>query len=83
MRDKSTSMISIGGNVMVEKKMYRGKEVDSTPTHKEVDTKDLVYRGVSKETEYFSIAKARCYTQKRRGRNNPLYYRGVTYRYTT
>ena len=83
MRDKSTSMISIGGNVMVEKKMYRGKEVDSTPTHKEVDTNKLVYRGVSKETEYFSIAKARCYTQKRRGRTNPLYYRGVTYRYTT
>jgi len=42
---------------MVEKKMYRGNEVHSTPTHKEVDTKDLVYRGVSKETEYFSIAK--------------------------
>jgi len=42
---------------MVEKKMYRGNEVHSTPTHKEVDTKDLVYRGVSKETEFFSIAK--------------------------
>ena len=62
--------------------MYRGKEVDSTPTHKEVDTNELVYRGVSKETEFFSIAKARCYTQKRRGRNNPLYYRGVVYNIT-
>ena len=55
---------------MIEKKMYRGNEVHSTPTHKEVDTKDLVYRGVSRETKFFSIAKARCYTQKRRGRNN-------------
>ena len=64
---------------MVDKKMYRGNEVDSTPTHKEVDTNELVYRGVSKDTEYFSVAKARC----RKGRNNPLYYRGVTYRYTT
>jgi|TARA_R110000744_G_scaffold40214_1_gene91204 hypothetical protein len=64
---------------MLETKMYRGKEVNSTQTHKEVNTKDLVYRGVSKDTEYFSIAKARC----RKGRNNPLYYRGVTYRYTT
>ena len=68
---------------MIETKIYRGQKRQITPTHKEVDTKDLVYRGVSKETKFFSIAKARCYTQKRRGRNNPLYYRGVTYRYTT
>ena len=59
---------------MVDKKMYRGNEVDSTPTHKEVDTSDLVYRGVSNNTYYYRLAKARARQGKRE-----LYYRGVAY----
>jgi len=59
---------------MVEKKMYRGNEVHSTPTHKEVDTNDLVYRGVSNNTYYYRLAKARARQGKRE-----LYYRGVAY----
>jgi len=56
---------------MKDKYNERGNEVK---THKEVNTKDLVYRGVSTDTQYFSLAKARA----RQGKH-PLYYRGVIY----
>ena len=59
---------------MVESKIYRGNEVTQSPTHKEVDTNDLVYRGVSNNTYYYKLAKARARQGKRE-----LYYRGVAY----
>ena len=59
---------------MVETKIYRGQKRLITPEHKEVNTNDLVYRGVSNNTYYFRLAKARARQGKRE-----LYYRGVAY----
>ena len=59
---------------MVETKIYRGQKRLITPEHKEVDTNDLVYRGVSNNTYYYRLAKARARQGKRE-----LYYRGVAY----
>ena len=59
---------------MIETKIYRGQKRQITPTHKEVDSNDLVYRGVSNNTYYYRLAKARARQGKRE-----LYYRGVAY----
>ena len=59
---------------MVETKIYRGQKRLITPEHKEVNTNDLVYRGVSNNTYYYRLAKARARQGKRE-----LYYRGVAY----
>ena len=61
---------------MIESKIYRGNEVTQSPTHKEVDTNDLVYRGVSANTNYFDLAKVRA---SHVNRKSPLFYRGVAY----
>ena len=61
---------------MVDKKIYRGQEVSETPTHNEIDTNQLVYRGVSNDTSYYDLARVRASNRKRR---SSLYYRGVVY----
>ena len=61
---------------MVETKIYRGQKRQITPTHKEVDNNDLVYRGVSANTNYFDLAKVRA---SHMNRKSPLFYRGVAY----
>ena len=61
---------------MIESKIYRGNEVTQSPTHKEVDSNDLVYRGVSTNTQYWNLAKVRA---SHTNRKSPLYYRGVAY----
>lgn len=61
---------------MVESKIYRGQEVNETVEHNEIDTKQLVYRGVSANTNYFDLAKVRA---SHSNRKSPLFYRGVVY----
>ena len=61
---------------MVETKIYRGQKRLITPEHKEVNTNDLVYRGVSTNTQYWNLAKIRA---SHTNRKSPLYYRGVAY----
>lgn len=61
---------------MIETKIYRGQKRQITPTHKEVDNNDLVYRGVSANTNYFDLAKVRA---SHSNRKSPLFYRGVAY----
>ena len=64
---------------MVESKIYRGQEVNETVEHNEIDTKQLVYRGVGVNTSYFDLAKVRASHAKKK---SPLYYRGVVYNIT-
>ena len=61
---------------MIETKIYRGQKRQITPTHKEVDNNDLVYRGVSANTNYFDLAKVRA---SHVNSKSPLFYRGVEY----
>ena len=61
---------------MIETKIYRGQKRQITPTHKEVDNNDLVYRGVSANTNYFDLAKV---IARHVNRKSPLFYRGVAY----
>ena len=41
---------------MIETKIYRGQKGQITPEHKEVNNNDLVYRGVSANTNYFDLS---------------------------
>ena len=59
---------------MIETKIYRGQKRQITPTHKEVDNNDLVYRGVSANTNYFEKVRASHVNRK-----SPLFYRGGAY----
>ena len=47
-------------------KIYRGSK--SFSKYKKIDTKkeDLIYRGVSKNTKYYTLAKIRSVQKKRR-----------------
>ena len=65
---------------MVEKKIYRGQEVNTTQASKQIDKNELIYRGVDSNTHSFDLARIRASHINRR---NPLYYRGVVYKYTT
>jgi hypothetical protein len=64
---------------MVESKIYRGQEVNETVEHNEIDTNQLVYRGVGVNTSYFDLARVRASHMKKK---SPLYYRGVVYNIT-
>ena len=76
MREKSTQLKCNQEANMIETKIYRGQKRQITPEHKEVNNNDLVYRGVSANTNYFDLAKVRA---SHVNRKSPLFYRGVAY----
>ena len=64
---------------MVDKKIYRGQEVNEPTKHNDIDTNQLVYRGVGVNTSYFDLARVRASHMKKK---SLLYYRGVVYNIT-
>ena len=46
--------------------VYRGSNLLIEQESKNIDTDDLVYRGVSKDTTYYSLAKIRSSQKKRK-----------------